>query len=158
VVATSNAANLADGLDGLVSGLCAIAAAGLTTASAGREAGAASLALLGACLGFLWFNRHPARVFMGDVGSLALGAAVAGIAAIWYNPAVLLGLFLVPFAEAASVIIQVISFKSTGRRVFRMSPLHHHFELSGWSERKVVLAFWTVAVAAGALTLWAHLV
>ncbi len=153
LIATSNAVNLADGLDGLAAGLCLIAVAGLLWFAAGLGTPTVltfGLALLGACLGFLWFNRHPARLFMGDVGSLALGAALAGMAMMLHAPLVLLGLCLVPFAEAASVVIQVISFKTTGKRVFKMSPIHHHFELIGWSERRVVWTFWGVGLLAAA--------
>ena len=151
MTATSNAVNLSDGLDGLASGLSAIAAMGfaLLALKAGDQTLAiAGLSLAGACLGFLFFNRHPARVFMGDVGSLALGGALAAMAAWLNQPLALVGLCLVPFAEAGSVVIQVISFKTTGRRVFKMSPIHHHFELSGWPERRVVHTFWLVALVA----------
>jgi phospho-N-acetylmuramoyl-pentapeptide-transferase len=147
-VATSNAVNLADGLDGLAAGLCAIAAAGFAVlALKAGEWGVSvvALALTGATLGFLLYNRHPAKVFMGDVGSLALGAALAAMAAALHRPLALIGLCLVPFLEELSVIAQVVSFKTTGRRVLRMSPIHHHFELSGWSERRVVLTFWAVS-------------
>ena len=100
----------------------------------------------GACLGFLWYNSYPAQVFMGDVGSLALGAAIGSVA-ITIKQEILLvlvgGLFVM---ETASVIIQVISFKLTGKRVFRMAPLHHHFELNGWSESKVVIRFWIISL------------
>jgi len=152
VVATSNAVNLADGLDGLAAGLCIVAGLGFALIGGVAEVWTFGLALAGACLGFLWFNRHPARLFMGDVGSLALGAAMAGMAAIMNNPVVLVGLCLVPYIEAGSVIIQVASFKATGKRVFKMSPIHHHFELSGWSERRVVWTFWAVALAAAVAT------
>ena len=152
VVATSTAVNLADGLDGLAAGLCVVAGLGFALMGGTAEVWTFGLALAGACLGFLWFNRHPARLFMGDVGSLALGAAMAGMAAIMGNPVVLIGLCLVPYVEAGSVIIQVASFKTTGKRVFRMSPIHHHFELSGWSERRVVWTFWAVALAAAVAT------
>ena len=153
VVLTSNAMNLADGLDGLAAGLCVVAGLGFAVMGGVAEVWTFGLALAGGCLGFLWFNRHPARLFMGDVGSLALGAAIAGIAAIMNNPVVLVGLCLVPYVEAGSVIIQVASFKATGKRVFKMSPIHHHFELSGWSETRVVAAFWLIQlVAAGAVT------
>ncbi len=144
--------NLADGLDGLAAGLCVVAGVGFAVMGGGAEVWALGLALAGACLGFLWFNRHPARLFMGDVGSLALGAAMAGMAALMNNPVVLVGLCLVPYVEAGSVIIQVASFKATGKRVFKMSPIHHHFELSGWSERRVVWTFWAVALAAAVAT------
>jgi phospho-N-acetylmuramoyl-pentapeptide-transferase len=157
LVGVSNAMNMADGLDGLATGLCVVAAAGFAVLGAAERSAPAAvtaLAVAGACLGFLWFNRHPARVFMGDVGSLALGAAMgmmallltAGRSLHMVEPVLALaGLCLVPFVEAASVVIQVISFQSTGKRVFKMSPIHHHFELSGWSERRVVWTFWAVA-------------
>ncbi len=159
MVATSNAVNLADGLDGLAAGLCAIAFLGLAAIGLARQmqpVATVALSLTGACLGFLWFNRHPARVFMGDVGSLALGAALAALAS-WIGIWALIGVCLVPFIEEASVIAQVISFKTTGKRIFKMSPIHHHFELSGWSERKVVWTFWGVGAAAAAVTVWAYL-
>jgi phospho-N-acetylmuramoyl-pentapeptide-transferase len=164
LVGASNAMNMADGLDGLATGLCIVAAGGFVVLGViERSAPTAlmALALTGACLGFLRFNRHPARVFMGDVGSLALGAAVAMMALLLtagpalhlVEPVVALaGLSLVPFIEAASVMIQVASFKATGKRVFKMSPIHHHFELSGWSERRVVWTFWGVGLIAAAIT------
>ncbi|MFB3882920.1 MAG: phospho-N-acetylmuramoyl-pentapeptide-transferase [Armatimonadota bacterium] len=160
VVWTSNAVNLADGLDGLAAGLCVIAFVGLAVVALLSRLpfpalATLSLSLAAACLGFLWFNRHPARIFMGDVGSLALGAAVAGLAftvpdGVW----ILLGVCLVPFIEAGSVVGQVVSYKTTGKRIFRMSPIHHHFELMGWSEQKVVYTFWAVGAAAAAVTVW----
>jgi phospho-N-acetylmuramoyl-pentapeptide-transferase len=155
VVATSNAVNLADGLDGLAAGLCTIAAAGfavLGMRSGQTEVAILALALAGGCFGFLLFNRHPARVFMGDVGSLALGAVMAAMAAVLDSPLALVGLCIVPFIEEASVIAQVISFKTTGKRVLKMSPIHHHFELSGWPEQRVVVVFWVGALAVAAAT------
>ena len=110
-------------------------------------------AVVGACLGFLVYNRHPARIFMGDTGSLALGGALAAGAVLTRTELVLPLVGAIFVAEALSVIIQVISFKSTGRRVFRMSPLHHHFELGGWSETKVVGVFWLVGLICGLLGL-----
>ena len=104
-------------------------------------------ACAGACVGFLWFNCYPASIFMGDTGSLALGSAFAVLAVLTKTEAVSLvmgGLFV---AEALSVIVQVVSFKATGRRVFLMAPLHHHFEKMGWSETKVVIRFWIVSAA-----------
>ncbi len=154
-VGTTNAVNLADGLDGLATGLCTLAAVGfasLALLTGNPHVAVLGLALAGACLGFLWFNRHPARMFMGDVGSLALGGALVGMAALLDTPIALLGLCLVPFLEAASVVIQVISYRTTGKRVFKMSPIHHHFELSGWSEQRVVWTFWGVGLLVGALT------
>jgi len=109
--------------------------------------------MVGASLGFLWFNAHPAEIFMGDVGSLALGGAIGCLAVIIKQELLLLfvgGLFVV---EALSVILQVASFKITGRRIFKMSPLHHHFELSGWRETKVVVRFWIIAIIFALLSL-----
>ena len=101
-----------------------------------------------ACVGFLRFNAHPAKVFMGDTGSLALGGAMAALGILTHTEVLLAIIGLVFVCEALSVIIQVASFKSTGKRVFRMSPIHHHFELGGWSEWKVVFVFWTVGLLA----------
>ena len=145
LVGTTNAVNLTDGLDGLAAGTGMIAS--LAYACIAFYFGHASLAvfcmaLAGACLGFLRYNVHPASVFMGDTGSLAIGGALAAVAVMTKTELLLVvvgGVFVV---EALSVIIQVISFKSTGKRVFRMSPIHHHFELSGWAETKVVKVFW----------------
>ncbi|SHK38621.1 phospho-N-acetylmuramoyl-pentapeptide-transferase [Paramaledivibacter caminithermalis] len=149
VVATTNSVNLTDGLDGLASGVTLIVSSffSLIALNMGFFSIATfSAALTGACLGFLRFNAYPAKVFMGDTGSMALGGAIASIA-ILMN----LTLFIpivggIYFAEALSVIIQVISFKTTGKRVFKMSPLHHHFELSGWKETKIVVVFWSVTL------------
>jgi phospho-N-acetylmuramoyl-pentapeptide-transferase len=110
-------------------------------------------ALVGAGLGFLWFNSHPAEVFMGDVGSLSLGAAIGSVAVIAKQELLLVmvgGLFVL---EALSVIVQVASFKLRGRRVLRMAPLHHHFELSGWAEPKVIVRFWILAILFALLSL-----
>ncbi len=171
LVASSNAVNLTDGLDGLAIGATLIAAAtyAVFTYVAGNAVVARYLqvpyvagvgevaifcgALVGASLGFLWFNAHPAEIFMGDVGSLSIGAAI-GIVAVLAKQEILLllvgGLFVL---EALSVILQVASFKLTGRRVFRMAPLHHHFELSGWSEPKIIVRFWILAVLFALLSL-----
>jgi phospho-N-acetylmuramoyl-pentapeptide-transferase len=171
IVGASNAVNLTDGLDGLAIGTTLIAAVTYTilTYAAGNfrvadylriawvpQAGELAVfcgAMVGASLGFLWFNAHPAEIFMGDVGSLALGGAI-GCLAVMIKQEILLifvgGLFVI---EAASVIIQVASFKLTGRRVFKMSPLHHHFELSGWRETKVVVRFWIIAIIFALLSL-----
>jgi phospho-N-acetylmuramoyl-pentapeptide-transferase len=151
---TSNAVNLTDGLDGLAASTAAIAFAGLALAgvttlgwSAADPGVIAALALAGGCLGFLWFNGHPARVFMGDTGSLALGSALAAIALSGHAELWLLVIGGVFVAETLSVIAQVTSFKTTGKRIFKMSPLHHHFELSGWAETQVVQRFGLVAIA-----------
>lgn len=149
VVATANGVNLTDGLDGLAAGVTLIVSSffSLVAMNWGYPSIAVFCgALTGACLGFLRFNAHPARVFMGDTGSMALGGAIATIA-ILMN----LTLFIpivggIYFAETLSVMMQVASFKLTGKRIFKMSPLHHHFELSGWKETKVVVVFWSVTL------------
>ena len=105
---------------------------------------------MGAALGFLWFNSYPAQVFMGDVGSLALGGAIGTLAVLTKAELLLPLIGGIYVVEAGSVIIQVASFKPTGRRVFRMAPLHHHFELSGWAEPKIVVRFWILSLHAGA--------
>ena len=164
LVGASNAVNLTDGLDGLATGATLIAAAtyAVFTYVAGNAVAARYLqisyvpgvgevtvfctALAGASLGFLWFNAHPAEMFMGDVGSLALGGAI-GIVAVLSKQELMLvlvgGLFVL---EALSVIAQVASFKLTGKRILRMSPLHHHFELIGWAEPKIIVRFWILAL------------
>ncbi|HTG00299.1 MAG TPA: phospho-N-acetylmuramoyl-pentapeptide-transferase [Nitrospirota bacterium] len=164
IVGSSNAVNLTDGLDGLAIGLVGIAA----TANAfivylgGHRIiadylkipfipGSGELvifcgALLGACLGFLWYNAHPAEVFMGDVGSLSLGGALGTLAVVTKHELILVvtgGLFV---AETLSVMLQVASFKTTGKRVFKMAPLHHHFEQTGWPESKVIVRFWIIGI------------
>lgn len=154
LVGTTNAVNLTDGLDGLAAGVTVIAAA--VYAWVAYLLGALSLgvfcaALAGAALGFLRYNAHPAKVFMGDTGSLALGGALATVAVLTRTELLLVVVGLVYVAEALSVMIQVTSYKWRGKRVFRMSPLHHHFELGGWSETRVVLTFWSAAAAAGLL-------
>jgi phospho-N-acetylmuramoyl-pentapeptide-transferase len=164
IVGTSNAVNLTDGLDGLaiMPTVMVAAALGLIAYLAGNVkfaqylqiayvAGAGELvvfccALIGAGLGFLWFNTYPAQVFMGDVGALALGAALGVIAVIIRHEIVLFimgGIFVL---ETVSVILQVASFKLTGRRIFRMAPIHHHFELKGWPEPRVIVRFWIITV------------
>ena len=171
LVGASNAVNLTDGLDGLAIGSALIAAVTFTvlTYAAGHARIADYLriawvpqvgelavfcgAMVGASLGFLWFNAHPAEIFMGDVGSLALGGAIGCLAVMIKQELLLVlvgGLFVL---EALSVILQVASFKITGRRIFKMSPLHHHFELSGWRETKVVVRFWIIAIIFAMLAL-----
>lgn len=164
VTGSSNAVNLTDGLDGLAIGCTIIAAGALTVvtyiSSNFRFATYLEIqyiprvgeltvfcgALVGASLGFLWYNAHPADVFMGDVGSLSLGGTL-GVVAVIIKQEILLffvgGLFVV---EALSVMLQVASFRLTGKRIFRMAPLHHHFELLGWSESKVIVRFWIAAL------------
>ena len=155
LVGTSNAVNLTDGLDGLASGTVAVAALFYAVLMYGVDSGlmAFSTAIIGACIGFLWYNHHPARIFMGDTGSLALGGALAGVAILSHTELLLPIVGFVFFCEALSVILQVASFQTRGKRIFRMSPIHHHFELGGWSETRVVYTFWAVG-AAGALLAW----
>ena len=149
LVAMVNAVNLTDGLDGLAGGCTAITALFLAITGAGigyTSSSIFSAAIAGACFGFLLFNRYPAKVFMGDTGSLALGGALAAAAVLMYIELILPvagGIFV---AEVVSDIIQVVSFKTRGKRIFRMAPLHHHFELGGWKETKVVIVFWTITL------------
>ena len=147
LVGASNAVNLTDGLDGLVAGTSAIAFGAFAIIAYSMSLFTVSIfsvAVVGAVLGFLVFNAHPAKVFMGDTGSLALGGALAMIAILTKMELLLVVIGGVFVIETLSVIIQVLSFKTTGKRVFKMSPLHHHYELSGWSEWRVVVTFWLV--------------
>ncbi len=164
IVGSSNAVNLTDGLDGLAIGCVLVSSAALTVltyiSSHARfaeyleiqkipDAGDLVIfcgSVVGASLGFLWYNAHPAEMFMGDVGSLALGGAIGTVAVIIKQEILLLSIGGVFVLEALSVIIQVGSFKLTGKRVFRMAPLHHHFELVGWSESKIIVRFWIAAL------------
>ena len=148
IVGMSNAVNLSDGLDGLAAGLVLICCAALGVLAGWLGDGATGLfcfAVVGACAGFLWFNVRPARIFMGDTGALALGAAIAGIGVMLSEELGVLIIGVVFVAEAVSVIAQVIAYKTTRRRIIRMSPLHHHFELGGWPENQVVVRFWIIA-------------
>jgi phospho-N-acetylmuramoyl-pentapeptide-transferase len=154
VAGFSHGVNLTDGLDGLAAGAVAVALfafAGIAFLRGETDVAILGSCLTGACIGFLWFNTHPASVFMGDTGSLALGAALAGMAVVTRMELLLIligGLFVV---EALSVMIQVFSFRYFHRRVFLMTPIHHHFELRGWSETKIIVRFWLVsAILAGA--------
>lgn len=149
VVGTVNSVNLTDGLDGLASGVTLIVLSffGLIALNWGMGSiSVFSAALTGACLGFLIYNAYPAKVFMGDTGSMALGGAVAAIAILLNLPLMIPIVGGIYFVEALSVIIQVISYKLTGKRVFLMSPLHHHFEQKGWDETRVVIVFWSITV------------
>jgi phospho-N-acetylmuramoyl-pentapeptide-transferase len=171
VVGSSNAVNLTDGLDGLAIGCTLIASTALTalTYVSGHRTLSQYLdiqfipgvsevtifcgAMVGASLGFLWYNAHPAEVFMGDVGSLALGGAIGTIAVVIKQELLLPfvgGVFVI---EALSVMIQVASFKLRGKRVFKMAPIHHHFELVGWKESKVIIRFWIAALIFALLSL-----
>ena len=144
ILATTNAINLTDGIDGLSSSVSAIIITCLTVIGLMIGIGEVSVfgsIVIGATLGFLMFNLHPAKVFMGDTGSLLLGGVISGLALYLKMPLLLLIIALVPVIETLSVILQVAFFKKTGKRIFKMAPLHHHFELSGWKENKVVIVF-----------------
>lgn len=149
IVFTVNSVNLTDGIDGLASSVTAVVMvfmAVLSVKTANVCGMAVAFCVLGGTLGFLVYNFHPARVFMGDTGSLFLGAAVSSMAFILDCPLLLIFAGIVYYIESFSVIIQVLSFKLTGKRVFKMSPIHHHFELCGWSENKLVVVFSLAAV------------
>ncbi|ACL69662.1 phospho-N-acetylmuramoyl-pentapeptide-transferase [Halothermothrix orenii] len=150
VIGTANAVNLTDGLDGLAAGVTLIVASAFAVITSGlglQGLTCYSLIISGACLGFIWYNSHPAQVFMGDVGSLALGGAIASIAVLSRTELFLLIIGAVYVVETLSVIIQVIYFRLTGgKRVFKMTPIHHHFELSGLAESKVVARFWIISL------------
>jgi phospho-N-acetylmuramoyl-pentapeptide-transferase len=154
VAGTTSAVNLTDGLDGLAAGCAAIvllAYIGITFFAGDYDMAMLAGCLGGACIGFLWFNAFPATIFMGDTGSLGLGGAIAGLAVMTKTELLLVligGIFVM---EALSVAIQVISFQMTRKRVFLMAPIHHHFELKGWSETKIILRFWIVASICGAI-------
>ena len=144
ILATTNAVNLTDGIDGLASSVCIIIITCLAVIGIinnVKEVVILASAVIGALLGFLIFNLHPAKVFMGDTGSLFLGGFISVLALYMKMPLLLLIIAFIPVVEALSVILQVIYFKKTGKRIFKMAPLHHHFELSGWSENKVVMLF-----------------
>jgi phospho-N-acetylmuramoyl-pentapeptide-transferase len=164
IVGASNAVNLTDGLDGLATG-CSLTTAAAYTAfgyvsgsalyseylgvphhSLANEVPIIAMALAGSCAGFLWFNAHPAKMFMGDTGSLALGGCIASIAIACRQEVVLALVGGVFVMEALSVILQVISFKKRGKRIFRMAPIHHHFELGGWHENQVIVRFWILSL------------
>lgn len=164
IVGSSNAVNLTDGLDGLAIGCVLVASGALTmlTYVTGHVDFADYLdlqylehvaemtifcgSLFGASMGFLWYNAHPAEIFMGDVGSLALGGAIGTIAVVIRQELLLISIGGIFVVEAMSVMIQVVSFKLRGKRVFRMAPIHHHFELAGWTESKVIIRFWIAAL------------
>jgi phospho-N-acetylmuramoyl-pentapeptide-transferase len=167
IMASTNAVNLTDGLDGLAAGSSLFAFAAFTVigfwafrnpeiydVEHALDLAVVSAAMLGGCTGFLWWNAHPARIFMGDTGSLAIGAGLAGLA-LTLNTALLLPIVGALFAiETVSVILQVVSFRGFGgRRIFRMAPIHHHYELGGWPETTVIVRFWIVAGLATALAL-----
>lgn len=144
----ANAVNLTDGLDGLAAGVCAMVLLSYTAiafVSEQRDLAIFGATLVGACVGFLWFNSFPAAVFMGDTGSYALGGAIAAMAVMTKTELLLIVIGAILVAEALSVIIQVIVFKRFRRRVFLMTPVHHHFEMAAWSETKIIVRFWLLA-------------
>jgi phospho-N-acetylmuramoyl-pentapeptide-transferase len=155
VAGATTAVNFADGLDGLAAGCTAIvllAYIGITFITNGEvDMTVLAACLVGACIAFLWFNSFPASIFMGDTGSLGLGGAIAGLAVMTQTEVILILLGGVFVIEVVSVIIQVISFRLFRKRVFLMTPIHHHFELAGWSETKIILRFWIVAAACAAI-------
>lgn len=156
LVGFSNAVNLTDGLDGLVAGTASIAY-GTYAVIAWHQQQTDILifcvTIVGGLVGFFFFNKKPAKIFMGDVGSLALGGGLAAVSILLHQEWSLLLIGLIFVIETASVMIQVTSFKLTGKRVFKMSPIHHHFEMSGWSEWRVVLTFWSVGLLAAIVAL-----
>ncbi len=157
LLGATNGVNLTDGLDGLAAGCCAIvlitftAMTFVTTGATQTDIALLCACLAGACVGFLWFNSFPAGIFMGDTGSLGLGGAIAALAVMTKTEELLLiigGIFVI---EALSVLIQVFAFQRFRRRVFLMAPIHHHFEMLGWSETKIILRFWIVAAVCSAI-------
>jgi phospho-N-acetylmuramoyl-pentapeptide-transferase len=171
ITATSNGSNLTDGLDGLLIGLIAVAAVALAGIAyvTGRvdfsdylniiylpgtgELTVFCASLFGASLGFLWYNTYPAEIFMGDTGALSLGGALATVAVLVKKELLLILICGIFVLESVSVIVQVLFFKRTGKRLFRMAPVHHHFELKGWAEPKVVIRFWIIGILLALLTL-----
>ena len=154
VAGTTSAVNLTDGLDGLAAGCAAIvllAYIAITFTTGQKDLALVAGCLVGACVGFLWFNSFPASIFMGDTGSLGLGGAIAGLAVMTKTEELLLVLGGIFVVEALSVLIQVFSFQTFRKRVFLMAPVHHHFEILGWSETKIILRFWIVAAVCAAI-------
>jgi phospho-N-acetylmuramoyl-pentapeptide-transferase len=154
VAGTTSAVNLTDGLDGLAAGCTSIvllAYIGITFTTGQQDLALVAACLVGACIGFLWFNSFPASIFMGDTGSLGLGGAVAAIAVMTKTEVLLVVLGGIFVIEALSVLIQVFAFQTFGKRVFLMAPIHHHFELQAWSETKIILRFWIVAAVCSAI-------
>jgi phospho-N-acetylmuramoyl-pentapeptide-transferase len=161
VAGTTSGVNLTDGLDGLAAGCAGIvlmAYVGITFLSGETQLALLASCLVGACVGFLWFNAFPATIFMGDTGSLGLGGAVAGLAVMTQTETLLIligGIFVI---EAVSVLIQIVAFQLFRKRVFLMAPIHHHFELKAWSETKIILRFWVITAIGAAIgfTIYSH--
>ena len=154
ITGINNSVNLTDGIDGLATSVTIAVLAFFAIMLDGTGFELFTYALIGGLFGFLLFNKNPAKVFMGDTGSLFLGGAVAGLAIVSGNPVILVLLGFVYFAETLSVIMQVASFKLTGKRIFKMSPIHHHFEMCGWKEKKIVFVFTLVTVILGIISLF----
>jgi phospho-N-acetylmuramoyl-pentapeptide-transferase len=154
ISATTNTVNLTDGLDGLAAGTVTIvmlAYAGISFQQDHLDLAIFAAAVGGACIGFLWYNSYPADIFMGDTGAIGLGGAVAAMAVATKTELLLILIGGIYVIEGLSVIIQILVFRFTGKRVFKMAPIHHHFEMLGWSETKVMIRFWIVTgVLAGA--------
>ena len=155
VTGTTSGVNLTDGLDGLAAGSCAIVLLTYTAISfvafGQQDLALLGCCLVGACIGFLWYNAFPASIFMGDTGSLGLGGAIAAMAVMTKTEVLLIilgGIFVI---EALSVLLQVFSFQVFRKRIFLMAPIHHHFELQAWSETKIILRFWIVAAVCSAI-------
>ncbi|MDN2452497.1 phospho-N-acetylmuramoyl-pentapeptide-transferase [Lactobacillus sp. UCMA15818] len=156
LVGFSNAVNLTDGIDGLVAGQAIIAFGTYAVIAANQRQSDVllfCLAVIGALFAFLLFNHKPAKIFMGDMGSLALGGALAAVSLLLHHELSLLVIGIIFVIETASVMLQVASFKLTGKRIFKMSPIHHHFELSGWSEWRIDITFWLIGLGASILSL-----
>lgn len=159
LTAITNSVNLTDGLDGLSSGLSIISMIFYAFVAYRIESGqlmTLSLIFIFSLLGFLYYNKYPAKVFMGDTGSLAIGGFIGGIALVTQTPLFIIIVGGVFVLETLSVILQVASFKLTGKRIFKMSPIHHHFELSGWNERRIVKTFWLVGFIFTMLGIWIY--
>ena len=157
IVGSSNALNLTDGLDGLAAGcsfFAFLACALICWHSGYNDIAIIAIAASASSLGFLYFNKNPAKIFMGDTGSLALGGMLATVAIMGKFELWLIPIAIIFISETLSVMLQVASFKLTGKRIFKMSPIHHHFELSGWSEKKIVAVFCTITAIFGALAVW----
>lgn len=159
ITAASNTVNLTDGLDGLAAGtvmIVVLAYAAIAYRQNHLEVALFAAAVAGACVGFLWYNSYPAEIFMGDTGSLGLGAAIAALAIVTKTELLLVVIGGIYVVEGLSVILQVASYKLTGKRIFRMAPIHHHFEMKGWSETKVMVRFWIITgiLAGGGFALY----
>ncbi len=155
MVGFSNAVNLTDGLDGLVTGCAIISFAAyliIALVNGQNDVALFCFAIIGGLVAFMKYNHKPAKIFMGDMGSLALGACLAAVALLLHHEWSLLFIGIIYVIETASVILQVISFKTTGKRIFKMTPIHHHFEMLGWSEWKIDITFWTITFICSAVT------